>query len=69
MLNYQKGDQMTTIKIKDTDQAWDERKLGAEAEFVGVAATSHEETLQDALELDARKRFVPRNTKRLDDGV
>jgi len=69
MLNYQKGDQMTTIKIKDTDQAWDERKLGCEAEFVGVAATSHEEALQDALELDPRKRFVPPNTKRPDDDV
>ena len=56
---------MTTITIKDTDQAWDERKFGAEAEFVGVAATSHEE----ALELDALKRFVPPNTKRPDDDV
>jgi hypothetical protein len=60
---------MTTIKIKDTVQAWDERQLGSEAEFVGVAATSHEEALQDALELDALKRFVPPNAKRLDDDV
>ena len=60
---------MTTITIKDTDQAWDERKLGAEAEFVRVAATSHEEALQDALELNAPKRFVPPNTKRPDDDV
>ena len=60
---------MTTIKIKDTDQAWDERKLGAEAEFVGVAVTSHEEALQVALELDALKRFVPLTEKRLDDDV
>lgn len=60
---------MTTIKIKDSDQAWDERKLGAEAEFVGVAATSHEEALQVALELDALKRFVPLTEKRLDDDV
>jgi hypothetical protein len=44
---------MTTRKIEDTDQALDERKLGAEAEFVGVAAVSHEEALQDALKLDA----------------
>lgn len=60
---------MTTIKIKDSDQAWDERKLGAEAEFVGVAATSHEEALQVALELDALKRFVSLTEKRLDDDV
>ena len=60
---------MTTIKIKDTVQAWDERKLGSEAEFVGVAATSHEEALQVALELDALKRFVLLNAKRLDDDV
>lgn len=60
---------MTAIKIKDTVQAWDERKLGSEAEFVGVAATSHEEALQGALELDALKRVVPPNAKRLDDDV
>jgi hypothetical protein len=60
---------MATIKIKDTVQAWDERKLGSEAEFVGVVATSHEEALQDALELDPRKRFVPPNAKKLDDDV
>ena len=60
---------MTTIKIIDTVQAWDERKLGSEAECVGVAATSHEEALQDALELGAVKRFVPPNAKRLDDDV
>ena len=55
---------MTTRKIEDTDQAWDERKLGAEAEFVGVAAVSHEEALQDAL-----KRLVSSTEKRLDDDV
>ena len=60
---------MTTKKVEDTVQAWDERKLGAEAEFVGVAATLHEEALQDALELDALKRFVPLTEKRLDDDV
>ena len=31
-----------TKKIKDTEQAWDARTLGAEAEFVGVADASHE---------------------------
>ena len=60
---------MTTIKIKDTDQAWDERKLGCEAEFVGVAATSHEDALQDALEFDAPERLVSSTEKRPDDDV
>lgn len=60
---------MTTRKIEDTDQAWDERKLGAEAEFVGVAAISYEEALQDALKLDAPKRLVSSTEKRLDDDV
>jgi hypothetical protein len=60
---------MTTKKIEDTDQAWDERKLGAEAEFVGVAADSHEEALQAALEFDAPKRLVSLTEKRPDDDV
>lgn len=42
---------MTLKKIKDTEEAWDKRKLGAEIEFVGVADTSHEVALQDALDL------------------
>ena len=60
---------MTTRKIEDTDQAGDERKLGVEAECVGVAAISHEEALQDALKLDAPKRLVSSTEKRLDDDV
>lgn len=60
---------MTTKKIKDTESAWDDRKLGAEAEFVGVADTSHEEVLQDALECDMLQCFVAPNVKRLDDDV
>jgi hypothetical protein len=43
--------QMTLKKIKDTEEAWDKRKLGAEVEFVGVADASHEVALQDALDL------------------
>ena len=58
-----------TKKIEDTDQAWDERKLGAEAEFVGVAAVSHEEALQDAIGLGALKRLVHSTEKRTDDDV
>jgi hypothetical protein len=60
---------MTMKKIEDTDQAWDERKLGAEAEFVVVASVSHEEALQDALEFDAPKRLVSSTEKRPDDDV
>ena len=55
---------MTTRKIEDTDQAWDERKLGAEAEFVGVAAISHEEALQEALELQAISIRLPKDLVR-----
>jgi hypothetical protein len=60
---------MTMKKIEDTDQAWDERKLGAEAGFVGVAAVSHEEALQVALEFDAPKRMVSSTKKRSDNDV
>jgi hypothetical protein len=60
---------LDNVKIKDTQSAWDDRKLGAEAEFVGVADTSHEEILQDALECYMLQRFVAPNVKRLDDDV
>ena len=42
-----------TKKIKDTEQAWDSRTLGADAEFVGVADVSHEQVLEEALDLQA----------------
>jgi hypothetical protein len=60
---------MTLKKIKDTEEAWDKRKLGAEAEFVGVADTSHEEALQVALESDLMQSAVVLNTTRPNDDV
>jgi hypothetical protein len=47
-------------KIKDTDQAWDDRALGAEPEFVGVADSSHERVLDDALELKSISIRLPK---------
>lgn len=43
---------MNLEEIKNIEKAWDERKLGAEAEFVGVADASHETALQAALECE-----------------
>ena len=50
-----------TKKIKDTTQAWDNRALGAEAEFVGVADASHEQALDEALELQAISIRLPKD--------
>ncbi len=47
-------------KIKDTDQAWDDRTLGAEPEFVRVADSSHERALDDALELQSISIRLPK---------
>lgn len=47
---------MTLDKTKNTEHAWDERKLGAEAEYVGVADASHETALQAALECEVLQR-------------
>jgi predicted DNA binding CopG/RHH family protein len=55
---------MTLKKIRNTEQAWDERKLGAEAEFVGVAGASHEDALQEALELQAISIRLPKDLVR-----
>ncbi len=43
---------MTVDEIKDTEQAWDERKLGAQPKFVGVADNSHDKALREALDCD-----------------
>jgi len=47
---------MTLEKTTNAEQEWDERKLGAEAEFVGVADASHETALQAALECEVLQR-------------
>lgn len=53
-----------TKKIKDTTQAWDSRTLGADAAFVGVADASHEQALEDALELQAISIRLPKELVR-----
>jgi len=50
-----------TKKMKDTEHAWDARTLGAEAEFVSVADASHEQALEEALELQAISIRLPKN--------
>ena len=55
---------MTVKKVKNTEQAWDERKLGAEADFVGVADATHEDVLQEALELQAISIRLPKDLVR-----
>ncbi len=45
---------------KNTKQAQDGRTLGAAAEFVGVADASHEQALEDALELQAISIRLPK---------
>ena len=50
-----------TKKIKDTEQAWDDRTLGADTEFVGVADASHEQALEETLELQAISIRLPKD--------
>lgn len=52
---------MTLKKIRNTPQAWDARKLGADAQFVGVADVAHEEALQEALDLQAISIRLPKD--------
>lgn len=40
-------------KMKDTQQAWEKRTLGAEAQFVVVADSQHELNLNKALGLSS----------------
>jgi hypothetical protein len=47
-------------KIKDTEQAWDSRALGAEADYVVVADPSHERALEEALDLQAISIRLPK---------
>ena len=45
--------------IKSTVQAWETRKLGADPDYVGVADSTHEDALQDALALQAISIRLP----------
>ena len=51
---------MATKKIESTDEAWDERRLGASDEHVVVAADEHAFALDDALELQSISIRLPK---------
>lgn len=51
---------MNKKRIKDAEQAWDSRTLGADEAFVGVADESHEQALQEALELQSISIRLPK---------
>jgi predicted 2-oxoglutarate/Fe(II)-dependent dioxygenase YbiX len=50
-------------KMRDTQQAWDKRTLGAEAQFVAVADSQHELNLNKALGLSSPQDNQMRATK------
>ena len=52
---------MATKPIKNTDEAWDSRALGADDQFVGVADESHEAALDESLELQAISIRLPKD--------
>lgn len=47
-------------RLKDTDEAWDTRALGADEEHVMVADESHEAALDEALELQSISIRLPK---------
>ena len=46
---------MNTQKIKNTSKAWEDRRLGGDTKFVGVADASHEDALERALKSQKHK--------------
>ena len=52
---------MSAKLIKNTEEAWDSRTLGADEQFVGVADESHEAALEEALELQAISIRLPKD--------
>jgi predicted DNA binding CopG/RHH family protein len=57
--------QMTTKlnskQVKDTEEAWDSRALGADEQYVVVADDAHEAALEEALELQAISIRLPKD--------
>jgi predicted DNA binding CopG/RHH family protein len=57
--------QMTTKlnskQVKDTEEAWDTRALGADEQYVVVADDTHEAALEEALELQAISIRLPKD--------
>ena len=58
------GEKMAKSKNHTAIDPWDQRALGADAQFVGVADVSHEVSLTQALEMQAkqprRQSAIPR---------
>ena len=52
---------MAKVLIKDTDQAWDDRSLGADEAHVSVADTTHQDALEAALGLQAISIRLPKD--------
>ena len=51
---------MAIPKVKDTNEAWESRELGAEETYVEVADQSHEDALNAALELQSISIRLPK---------
>jgi hypothetical protein len=52
---------MTNNNLKDEDLAWDERRLGADPQYVRVADESYEISLNQALGLSGQKTNAPKD--------
>ena len=52
---------LNTKRVKDTEEAWDTRALGADEQYVVVADESHEAALEEALELQAISIRLPKD--------
>ena len=50
---------MTVAKTRVRSDAWDERKLGADSAYVGVADESHELALNESLEMQSISIRLP----------
>jgi predicted DNA binding CopG/RHH family protein len=52
---------LNSKQVKDTEEAWDSRALGADAQYVVVADDAHEAALEEALELQAISIRLPKD--------
>jgi predicted DNA binding CopG/RHH family protein len=52
--------EMAIAKVKDTNEAWESRELGADDAYVEVADQAHEEALNAALELQSISIRLPK---------
>ena len=52
---------LNSKQVKDTEEAWDSRALGADEQYVVVADDAHEAALEEALELQAISIRLPKD--------